>query len=72
MEDSGVSASCVHPGGIKTNIAKTARMNESMAKVTGQAADKARQQFNDQLLRTTRRRPPRSSCAACSATAGAS
>ena len=53
MEDSGVSASCVHPGGIKTNIAKTARMNESMAKVTGQAADKARQQFNDQLLRTT-------------------
>ena len=72
MEDSGVSASCVHPGGIKTNIAKTARMNESMAKVTGQAADKARQQFNDQLLRTTRRRPPRSSYAACSATAGAS
>ena len=53
MEDSGVSASCAHPGGIKTNIAKTARMNESMAKVTGQAADKARQQFNDQLLRTT-------------------
>ncbi len=53
MEDSGVSASCVHPGGIRTNIAKTARMNESMAKVTGQAADKARQQFNDQLLRTT-------------------
>lgn len=53
MEDSGVSASCVHPGGIKTNIAKTARMNESMAKVTGQAPDKAREQFNDQLLRTT-------------------
>ncbi|HFK2130738.1 TPA: SDR family NAD(P)-dependent oxidoreductase, partial [Pseudomonas aeruginosa] len=53
MEGSGVSASCVHPGGIKTNIAKTARMNESMAKVTGQAPDKARQQFNDQLLRTT-------------------
>ena len=53
MEDSRVSASCVHPGGIKTNIAKTARMNESMAKVTGQPPDKARQQFNDQLLRTT-------------------
>ena len=53
MEDSGVSARCLHPGGIKTNIAKTARMNESMAKVTGQAPDKAREQFNDQLLRTT-------------------
>ncbi|MGV8268478.1 SDR family NAD(P)-dependent oxidoreductase, partial [Pseudomonas aeruginosa] len=51
MEDSGVSASCVPPGGIKTHIAKTARINESMAKVPGQAADKARQQFNDQLLR---------------------
>lgn len=53
MEDCGVSASCVHPGGIKTNIAKTARMNDSLARVTGQEASSARQQFNDQLLRTT-------------------
>ncbi|WP_341303174.1 SDR family NAD(P)-dependent oxidoreductase [Pseudomonas sp. TMP25] len=53
MADYGISASCVHPGGIKTNIAKTARMNTSLANITGQEADKARQQFNDQLLRTT-------------------
>jgi NAD(P)-dependent dehydrogenase (short-subunit alcohol dehydrogenase family) len=53
MAACGVSASCVHPGGIRTNIAKTARMNDSLAKVTGQAAEQARQQFNDQLLRTT-------------------
>ncbi|CAD5108189.1 SDR family NAD(P)-dependent oxidoreductase [Zestomonas carbonaria] len=53
MADCGVSASCVHPGGIKTNIAKTARMNDSLARVTGQAPEQARQQFNDQLLRTT-------------------
>jgi len=53
MQGCGVSASCVHPGGIKTNIAKTARMNESLASITGQDADKARQQFHDQLLRTT-------------------
>lgn len=53
MVDCGVSASCVHPGGIKTNIAQTARMNPSLSTVTGQEADKARQQFNDQLLRTT-------------------
>lgn len=57
MAACGVSASCVHPGGIKTNIAKTARMNDSLAKVTGQEAgqeaEQARQQFNDQLLRTT-------------------
>lgn len=49
----GVSASCVHPGGIKTNIALTARMNDSLAKVTGQDAEQARQQFNDKLLRTS-------------------
>ncbi|MBM7059453.1 SDR family NAD(P)-dependent oxidoreductase [Pseudomonas sp. UL073] len=53
MAGGGVSASCVHPGGIKTNIAKTARMNESMTKLTGQDAEEQRQQFNDQLLRTT-------------------
>ena len=53
MAACGVSASCVHPGGIKTNIALTARMNDSLASVTGQDANQARQQFNDQLLRTT-------------------
>ena len=53
MARCGVSASCVHPGGIRTNIAKTARMNDSLAKVTGQDVEQARQQFNDQLLRTT-------------------
>lgn len=53
MADCGVSASCVHPGGIRTNIAMTARMNASLSSVTGQEADKARQRFHDQLLRTT-------------------
>jgi NAD(P)-dependent dehydrogenase (short-subunit alcohol dehydrogenase family) len=53
LADCGVSASCVHPGGIKTNIANTARMNASLDSVTGQDGEKARQQFNDQLLRTT-------------------
>jgi len=53
MQGCGVSASCVHPGGIKTNIAKAARMNDSLAQLTGQDAEQARRQFNDQLLRTT-------------------
>lgn len=30
MQDCGVSATCVHPGGIKTNIANNARGNESI------------------------------------------
>ncbi len=51
--DCGVSASCVHPGGIRTNIAHGARMNDSLATVTGQSADRSRQQFNDLLLRTS-------------------
>lgn len=53
MAGTGVSASCVHPGGIKTNIAATARMNASLSQITGQDADQARRQFTDQLLRTS-------------------
>lgn len=53
LTNCGVSASCVHPGGIKTNIARTARMNASMSQITGQSAEQSRQQFNDLLLRTT-------------------
>lgn len=53
LANCGVSASCVHPGGIKTNIAKTARMNASMSQITGHSAEQSRQQFNDLLLRTT-------------------
>ncbi|HTO19397.1 MAG TPA: SDR family NAD(P)-dependent oxidoreductase [Pseudomonas sp.] len=49
----GVSASCVHPGGIRTNIAHSARMNDSLLEVTGQDAAQSRQQFNDLLLRTS-------------------
>ncbi|ARU88686.1 SDR family oxidoreductase [Pseudomonas sp. M30-35] len=53
MANCGVSASCVHPGGIKTNIANTARMNSSMQAMTGQDNEQARQQFNDLLMLTT-------------------
>ncbi|MNR04831.1 putative oxidoreductase SadH [compost metagenome] len=53
LEECGVSASCVHPGGIKTGIAAHARMNPSMTRITGQDSDDARNRFNDKLLRTT-------------------
>lgn len=33
LENCGVSATCVHPGGIKTNIAHTAEMSENVAKL---------------------------------------
>ncbi|HEU5085286.1 MAG TPA: SDR family NAD(P)-dependent oxidoreductase [Acidimicrobiales bacterium] len=44
IEPCGVSATTVHPGGIKTNIAKNARMDESVTAVAGDA-DQARRDF---------------------------
>jgi NAD(P)-dependent dehydrogenase (short-subunit alcohol dehydrogenase family) len=53
MEKSGVSATCVHPGGIRTNIAKAAKMDESMIKATGGKTEEARAKFDKLLDFTT-------------------
>ncbi|MEC7120042.1 MAG: SDR family NAD(P)-dependent oxidoreductase [Pseudomonadota bacterium] len=50
MQNCGVSVTCVHPGGIRTNIAKAARMNDSL-KTLGMDAQKSIKNF-DKLLRT--------------------
>jgi NAD(P)-dependent dehydrogenase (short-subunit alcohol dehydrogenase family) len=52
MDQSGVSCTCVHPGGIRTNIAKDARMDAAMSAKTGKDAETARAKF-DKLLNTT-------------------
>ncbi|MEQ6885349.1 SDR family NAD(P)-dependent oxidoreductase [Salicola sp. Rm-C-2C1-2] len=52
MEESGVSATCVHPGGIKTNIARTARMDESMAGLMGEDTGTLQANF-EKLFRTS-------------------
>ena len=52
MEKSGVSATCVHPGGISTNIARDARMDESIEAKTGGSAQAAKDRF-DKLLNIT-------------------
>ena len=52
MANCGVSATCVHPGGIRTNIARTAKMDESMHKATGGKTEEARAKF-DKLLNAT-------------------
>lgn len=49
IENNGVSALCVHPGGIRTNIANDARMNDSL-KSLGMNPDKSAKAFN-KLLR---------------------
>lgn len=49
---SNVSASCVHPGGIKTNIARTARMDASVEAVTGVSQETSVREF-EKLFTTT-------------------
>ncbi len=53
MAHCGVSATSVHPGGIRTNIAKAAKMDESMIKATGGKVDEARAKFDKLLDMTT-------------------
>ena len=47
-----VSATCVHPGGVRTGIARSARMDASGAAVTGVDVEEARRRF-DKLLDAT-------------------
>ncbi|NHC03111.1 SDR family oxidoreductase [Acinetobacter sp. 187] len=49
IENKGVSALCVHPGGIRTNIANDARMNDSLRSL-GMNPEKSAKTFN-KLLR---------------------
>lgn len=52
LAGSSVSATCVHPGGIKTNIAKTARVDASVETMTGQTGEKATAEFERTFLTT--------------------
>ena len=49
IERCGVSCTTVHPGGIKTNIARNARMNDSVAGIAGDT-ERARKNFERLLL----------------------
>lgn len=52
MQACGVSATAVHPGGIKTNIARDARMRDSMKAVVGGDLERSRRNF-EKLFTTT-------------------
>lgn len=52
MQDCGVSATCVHPGGIKTNIARTARYTESVSSLTGQSESEGKKAFEKLFITT--------------------
>ena len=52
LANCGVSATCVHPGGIRTNIAKSGRIDGSLSQ-TGQDPEVARARFDKMLNRTS-------------------
>ncbi len=52
IEGSTVSCTSVHPGGIKTNIAKNARMTADISKITGMDGETSKEQF-EKMFRTT-------------------
>jgi short-subunit dehydrogenase len=52
LTGSKVSTTCVHPGGIKTNIAKAARMDESMDKMTSSSKEESVSQFEKAFINT--------------------
>jgi len=52
LANCGVSATCVHPGGIRTNIARAGRIDGNLNEQTGQDAEAARARF-DKLLNVT-------------------
>jgi len=49
IQKCGVSATCIHPGGIKTNIANSARGNDSTSTVGMPTGDQAIRSFNKLL-----------------------
>lgn len=53
ISNSTISATCVHPGGIKTNIAKSARISDKLSKLTGKTAQDATKEFEMTFLTTS-------------------
>src|SRR5664280_44049 len=50
MHGTSIHVSCVHPGGIKTNIARNSRLNRAMFDLTREKAEKL---FDEVVFRTT-------------------
>ena len=53
MEGAGVSATCVHPGGIATNIAMAGKIDPAMEKVTGVSVEHQKRRANKMINTTT-------------------
>ncbi|WP_290872663.1 SDR family oxidoreductase [Aquabacterium sp.] len=53
LEGAPVSATCVHPGGIATNIAMAGKIDPSMEKVTGASIERQKRRANKMISTTT-------------------
>lgn len=53
LSDAPVSATCVHPGGVRTSIARRARLDPAAQAFTGTDAETARAEFDKALNTTT-------------------
>jgi len=53
MEGTSVSATCVHPGGIATNIAMAGKIDPAMEKVTGVSVEQQKRRANKMINTTT-------------------
>ena len=53
LEKCGVSATCVHPGGIATNIAMAGKIDPAMEKVTGVSVEQQKRRANKLINVTT-------------------
>ena len=52
ITNSNVTTTCIHPGGIKTNIAKDGRMDSSVEKITGTTKERSLVEFERMFLHT--------------------
>ena len=52
ITNSCVTTTCIHPGGIKTNIAKSSRMNQSVTEVTGADREETIKEFEKLFIHT--------------------
>lgn len=52
LMNSPVSCTCVHPGGIKTNIAKSARVSDSVAALTGESQEETLEKYEKMFIHT--------------------
>lgn len=52
LEGSSVSCTSIHPGGIKTNIARNARLSERLHEMTGMTPEESTREF-EKMFRTT-------------------